>query len=166
VTTFTPEILNPYHFPVDIITHDNLNLLAGKLTIFLVGYPYATPVNSGLRDMALQIMVDFPNPPKKSCHLVGLAGDIGEDEVQHLLEYVLSHLDLAQKLGLFFENPNWTVKIVDGKIIAWWIHIQCVPPKSGHRFFIPDATPPKCKRWSGLYDPKYDFPWVEIFNSF
>jgi hypothetical protein len=152
---FNPINLNPHKFPVDIVTEDNLKFLASKLTLFLADYLYPIIVNSGLRDMALQIKIDAPNPPKKSCHLVGLAADI-HDEDNRLLEFVISHLNLARELELFFENPNWT---------KTWIHCQAVSPKSGHRFFIPDSSPAKCNRWSGEYDHKYDFPWTQSFPT-
>ena len=147
----TAEILNIHHFPMDIYQYENLSALAIICNEFLADYQYPVIINSGLRDMALQIEVDFPRHPKKSAHLVGCAVDI-HDEQNRLLEYVLSHLDLARKIGLFFENPNWT---------PTWCHIQDVAPKSGHRFFVPDSSPPKCNRWSGIYDRKYDSPWIK-----
>lgn len=141
---FTPENLNPHRLPADPVTYDNLALLSGKLNAFMADYRYPLAINSGLRDQALQKKVN-PLAPKSN-HLLGLAADI-HDEANKLLEYVLSNLEKARDLGLFFENPNWT---------PTWVHIQSVAPKSGHRFFIPDSSPSKCSRWSGIYDSKFD----------
>ena len=143
----TAEMLNPHHFQMDIYQRENLEDMAIVLNSFLTDYKYPVVINSGLRDMALQIKLDAPNPPKKSCHLVGLAADI-HDESNKLLEYILSNLDRAKELRLFFEHPNWT---------PTWCHIQGIPPKSGRRFFVPDSSPEKCSRWSGVYDHQYDF---------
>ena len=147
MTRFTPETMNPHGFPIHSDQLANLADTANKCNEFLDAYPYDVPMNSGFRNFALQMQVN-PLAPMSN-HLTGKALDGGEllDNPNRLMEYILSNLDRAQALGLFFENFNW---------VPTWCHIQTVPPKSGHRIFIPDSSPAKCARWSGNYDRKYD----------
>ena len=144
---FTTDNLNSHKFPVTSEIALNLIDLADKANQFYDGYQYDIPITSGLRDSTLQMKVN-PLAPNSN-HLTGKALDAGEllDYPNRLLEYVLSNLDLAMTLGLFFENPNFT---------PTWIHLQTVSPKSGHRIFIPNPGPALCSRWSGVYDRKYD----------
>lgn len=50
---------------------------------------------------------------------------------------------LMETIGLWFEHPDATMKLVDdnttesGTRVVRWLHCQCLPPKSGRRFFWP-----------------------------
>jgi hypothetical protein len=38
-----------------------------------------------------------------------------------------------QEMGLWMEDPRWC---------PTWLHVQCVPPASDRRVYIPSANPP------------------------
>lgn len=136
--------LNTHNFPVNDEQMVNLNLLMGKLDKVREAIGKPMIVTSGLRDIGLQAKVNPIN--MGSNHIKGLAADI-HDEGGLLLIWVLQNLDLMQELGFFFEHPNYT---------KTWVHFQCVSPRSGKRFFIPNTNEPSCYRWNGIYDVKYD----------
>jgi len=91
---------------------------------------------------------------KFSAHKDGRAVDI-EDIGQNLAEWALgdgrAH---AERLGLYFEHPQWTRS---------WLHAQIGAPKSGNRFFVPYAdllaSPPTCGPLDGQREAG-----VTIFN--
>ena len=62
-----------------------------------------------------------------SRHMSGQAVDI-EDVDGRLDAFCRDNIGLLEQVGLWLE---------DGVATPSWCHIQCVPPRSGHRFFIP-----------------------------
>jgi len=48
------------------------------------------------------------------------------------VRWCLKHLDVLETLGLWMEDPQWT---------PTWLHVQTIPPRSGHRVYIPSASP-------------------------
>lgn len=82
-------------------------------------------VTSGLRSSEEQIRIN-PSAPK-SKHLLGQAVDIA-DPGGAFRDWVLAHMDLMERIGLWFEDFGHT---------PGWVHCQIVPPKSGRRIFIP-----------------------------
>lgn len=62
-----------------------------------------------------------------SRHMTGHAVDI-EDNDGRLDAFCRDNIGLLEQLGLWLEDEVAT---------PTWCHVQCVPPRSGHRFFIP-----------------------------
>lgn len=122
-----------------------MNLFKTIQTIdeFLKDYNGFIVITSGWRDQASNKAAGgAPN----SKHCTGEAIDI-QDKDGSLRKYVLANLDKAQELGLFFEHMAWT---------PIWIHCQIVPPKSGHRIYVPNTLPPKDPNIIVKYNDKYD----------
>ena len=62
-----------------------------------------------------------------SRHMTGQAVDI-EDNDGRLDAFCRDNIGLLEQLGLWLEDEVAT---------PTWCHVQCVPPRSGDRFFIP-----------------------------
>lgn len=86
-------------------------------------------VTSGLRSAYQQGMLisSGKSTATKSKHLSGEAVDI-LDKDGSLRDWILSNMYLMETTGLWLEDFGHTVG---------WVHFQIVPPKSGHRIFIP-----------------------------
>lgn len=69
---------------------------------------------------------------KGSRHRDGHGGDVA-DPARELAAFAIKHPEVAEKHGLYFEDPRWT---------PVWLHAQDVPPVSGARFYRPAMTPP------------------------
>lgn len=65
-----------------------------------------------------------------SLHMTGHAGDI-EDTDRALANWCVGNREALEAGGVWMEDPRATPS---------WVHWQDVPPKSGKRFFIPDAN--------------------------
>jgi len=76
------------------------------------------------------------NAAANSRHITGEAMD-GRDlkMLRPFARWCLRNLTVLQSLGLWMEDPRWTPD---------WVHLQIVPPLSGHRVFIPSSAPPIC----------------------
>ena len=121
--------------PIDY--HINLAKLLTKLNEFREAYGKPLRVTSGYRSMkhhleiyAKKGITDQSKIPMKSNHLFGLAADLVpiEDDIRHLHDWVWDNIKLMEELNLYFEALSYT---------PTWLHVQCVAPKSGNRFFIP-----------------------------
>ena len=128
---------------------DNLDRLLGAMNQVRAAYGKPMTVSSGWRPPSINGSI--AGAAKKSNHMLGLAVDISDKDGK-LREWVLSNLDLMQKLGIYFEDFRWT---------PTWVHFQVVSPKSSKRIFIPYADIKKNPMiapdaWSGAYDSKYD----------
>lgn len=62
-----------------------------------------------------------------SKHMTGQAVDI-DDNDGSLDEWCKDNVPVLERIGLWLEIDTAT---------PTWTHVQCVPPGSGHRFFIP-----------------------------
>lgn len=82
------------------------------------------------------------NAATGSKHLTAEAADL-PDADRTLAGWVADNLDVAEKIGLWFEDFRWT---------PTWVHCQIVPPKSGRRVFIPSSKPP--------LDPSFPVTWT------
>jgi hypothetical protein len=109
------------------------------------GFEHVCSVNSGWRPHRVNATV--VNASATSHHLTGRAVDL-PDPNRTLAIWCATHLDVLAEIGLWLEDPRWTF---DGKG-DHWVHLQTVPPRSGHRVFIPFDTPPK--------DPSFPVTWV------
>lgn len=65
--------------------------------------------------------------PMKSQHLYCRAGDIADTNGQ-IKKWIMQNEFVLEKCGFWCEDFN---------ITKTWVHFQCIPPKSGKRFFIP-----------------------------
>lgn len=102
-------------------------------------------VNSGWRPVALNNTIS--NAAKKSNHTLALAVDLS-DRDNILWNKLLENLDVLQRFGLYLEDRRYTPS---------WVHIQCIPPKSGKRIFIPSSSAPIAPHlWDGKYDSKFN----------
>lgn len=82
-------------------------------------------VTSGWRTPAHNASI--ANAAPRSKHMSGQAIDI-RDQDNSLDAYLVMHLDLLERHQLWMENPIAT---------SGWCHLQCVPPRSGNRVFLP-----------------------------
>lgn len=124
-----------------------LNALKTVETInkFLANYNSPLIVSSGFRPAKLNNSTY--GAASKSNHITCLACDIQDLDLK-LWKYVLGNLELAQKLGIYFEDKRWT---------SSWVHFQVVPSKSGKRIYIPNSNKPdRPNLWDGEYNKEYD----------
>jgi hypothetical protein len=80
-------------------------------------------VNSGWRPASYNATI--PNAAPNSKHITGQAVDIG-DPMEEFDDYLTDAILEAH--DLWRESPIAT---------KGWVHLQCVPPHSGNRTFIP-----------------------------
>lgn len=132
-------------YPLDNEKLNNLSKLIHAMNMLRALYGKPMKVTSGYRPMAANLAA---GGSKRSNHMVCLAVDV-HDPNGDLRAFVLKHLDALKHLGLYCEDFRWT---------PTWVHFQVVPPASGRRIFVPDASEPKAPTaWSGSYDAsKYD----------
>ena len=122
----------------------NATKLLEAVNTFLTNYRPIIIISSGWRPKSYNTKI---GGAPSSNHITGLAIDI-KDTDNSVFKYVLKNLDLAQQLGLYFEDKRWT---------PTWVHIQLVKPKSGKRIFVPSSSAPlNAKIWDGKYDDKYN----------
>jgi hypothetical protein len=122
----------------------NATKLLEVVNTFLTNYRPIIIISSGWRPKSYNTKI---GGAPSSNHITGLAIDI-KDTDNSVFKYVLKNLDLAQQLGLYFEDKRWT---------PTWVHIQLVKPKSGKRIFVPSSSAPlNAKIWDGKYDDKYN----------
>lgn len=111
----------------------NAATLIERVNLFLVCYRASTgdltprPVNSGWRPAAINAKVRGAAP--KSKHMTGEAVDLADsDESLDTWAESPEGQKALESCKLWLESPAYTNR---------WIHLQSVPPKSGHRIFIP-----------------------------
>ena len=103
----------------------NLNKLLVALNKVRVAYNKPMMITSGLRSIAEQ---QRTNPvATKSRHITGEAADVS-DPNKAIQVWCLANEQVLIDAGLYMEDFDHT---------PTWVHFQCVPPKSGHRYFIP-----------------------------
>ncbi len=89
-----------------------------------------TAVSSGWRPRSVNDKT--ANAVSGSKHIQALAVDIRDTPGRNLVRWCLTHLDVLEAIGLWMEDPRWT---------PTWMHLQCLPPGSGRRVFIPSTAP-------------------------
>jgi hypothetical protein len=89
-----------------------------------------SPIHSGWRPLAVNEHTS--NAAKSSNHLKGLAADL-LDPQRKLGTWAVNNLPVLEEIGLWMEDPRWS---------PTWLHVQCVPPGSDRRVYIPSAQPP------------------------
>lgn len=103
----------------------NVNTIVPRVNDLLERFGEKREVSSGYRPPAINKKT--PNAAKKSNHMLCLACDL-EDPDGKLDEWCLANLDVLEEIGLWLESPKYTPN---------WVHVQCVPPRSKKRVFIP-----------------------------
>lgn len=103
----------------------NLDTLLVHVNKLLVYWGKPVKVTSGWRPAAINAAT--PGAAKKSNHMKGLACDISDND-KALGKWCASNQDKLAECGLWMENNVST---------PTWTHLQCVPPGSGNRVFIP-----------------------------
>lgn len=114
----------------DTIIGNAMTLLA-RANLLLSSFREATGdteqrhVTSGWRPAAVNAAT--PNAAPHSKHMTGEAVDIADPEGD-LDQWCLDNPGRLEDIGLWQEDPGST---------KGWTHLQCVPPKSGRRVFLP-----------------------------
>jgi hypothetical protein len=122
----------------------NIANTISRVEAFLQDFKGDVIINSGLRDPQSNRAA---GGAANSTHLTGQAIDISDKDGK-VWKFVLDNLELAQQIGLWFEDKRWT---------PTWTHMQTKPPKSGKRIYVPNTNPPvDNKLFNGLYDNKFD----------
>lgn len=103
---------------------DNLLHLLGCLNMIRALYGRPMVVTSGYRPKKINASV---GGKPKSKHMTCQACDF-DDRTGALAIWCLHNLDMLERAGLWMECPEYTMG---------WVHLQCVPPKSGKRVFLP-----------------------------
>lgn len=83
-----------------------------------------------------------PDAATASRHLSGEAVDLPDND-RTLATWCVDNLDDLQDIGLWMESPQYT---------PTWVHLQCVPPKSGKTVYIPSTAKP--------LDPDFPVTWA------
>lgn len=112
-------------YPLTQEQEDNLEKLLECLNKFREAYGKPMVVSSGYRPEAINAATK--GAAKKSNHIMCLACDF-KDLDGSLDQWCMDNLSVLIDLGLYLESPQHT---------PGWCHLQCVPPKSGARIFIP-----------------------------
>lgn len=82
-----------------------------------------------LRIYAAKGITDRNKIPMSSNHLIGKACDFADADGS-LYAWAYNNQDKLAEYGIWCEKDT-------NVGIAKWLHCQCVPPKSGNRFFLP-----------------------------
>lgn len=100
----------------------NMNTLIPAVNDLLEAFGEKRAVNSGYRSPEANAAA---GGKKKSNHLICAAIDL-EDRDAALYNFCRKNEGLMEKLGLYAEER-----------MGGWLHLQCVAPRSGRRFFLP-----------------------------
>lgn len=103
----------------------NANTIVPRANQLLDAFGSSRGCNSGYRTSSDQDRINPGAPLSK--HTICAAIDL-EDKDGKLKAFCLANLQVLESIGLWIEDPKAT---------PTWLHIQCLPPKSGHRIFIP-----------------------------
>lgn len=106
-----------------LLTHVNALLMEPDLGKFEAARE--PKVNSGWRTPGYNASI--ANAAPKSKHMSGEAIDIADPQ-NKVGYYLMTHRNLLTKHGLYMENAGVTLN---------WLHLQCVPPRSGNLVFFP-----------------------------
>lgn len=118
---------------------ENMKVLLKRVNVLLSIYGKTPGVTSGYRTPAKHIQIyqqiakkqgkifDISKVPFGSKHLTGQAVDLYDPKQQFQL-FLTEHTKYLEDIGLWCEDFTATKD---------WVHLQCVPPKSGARFFKP-----------------------------
>lgn len=92
-----------------------------------------TPVASGWRPPAVNDRT--ANAGASSKHRTAEGVDLRDHPAREFARWCLRNVDALEEIGLWMEDPRWT---------PTWVHLQCRPPGSGRRVYVPSAAPALC----------------------
>lgn len=118
------EELNPRNHPLTEEQSQNLECLFFSLSCLEEQYEKPLVITRGYSTPEEQEKID-PNHPL-SCHTQAAACDVLDDGA--LWDFCIRRIDLMKDLGLYLENEGYSIG---------HLHLQIIPPKSGHQIFIP-----------------------------
>lgn len=107
---------------------DNAADMVARANMLLEHFGQVRSVNSGWRPRDLN--ANTPGAAHNSPHIMCNAVDL-EDRDGELDKFCMANPDLLTLIGLWMEHPEAT---------PHWCHVQRVPPLSGKRVFIPNAS--------------------------
>jgi hypothetical protein len=129
---YSVKDFNPKNAIVTAEQAANLAILCDKVNQFCAAYGHYPIITSGLRSMADHLAIyakkgitDLSKIPMGSSHLKGCAVDLYDPDGS-FKQWVLKNLEIAEQLGLYFEDFASTIN---------WLHIQTIRPNSGNRIF-------------------------------
>ena len=102
----------------------NAEIICGRANQLIAAFGEDRGLRSGWRPAAIN---KSAGGATRSKHMTGHAVDI-EDNDGRLDAFCRQNVGLLEQLGLWLEAPEYTES---------WTHIQCLPPRSGRRFFMP-----------------------------
>jgi|TARA_R110000868_G_scaffold59842_3_gene183517 hypothetical protein len=102
----------------------NAEILCGRANQLIAEFGEDRGLRSGWRPAAIN---KSAGGATRSRHMTGQAIDV-EDDDGLLDAFCRQNIILLEQLELWLE---------DGAATPTWCHVQCVPPRSGRRFFIP-----------------------------
>jgi len=102
----------------------NAAIICGRANQLIAEFGEDRKLRSGWRPAAVN---HSAGGAKLSKHMLGQAVDI-EDNDGRLDAFCKQNIGLLEQLELWLE---------DGTATPTWCHVQCLPPRSGRRFFIP-----------------------------
>lgn len=123
----TLKELNPHDYLTNDEIDKNLQTLLERINQIRTAYGIPMIVTSGLRsqDDQQKLIAEGKSTATKSHHLTGEAVDIFDPDGK-LNAWAHENVALLESIGLWCENR-----------MGAWVHLQIVPPKSGHRWFNP-----------------------------
>jgi hypothetical protein len=117
--------LNPKGYALTPEQTQNQATLLVAINVIRTAWGKPMTVTSGVRSPEDQWNINPGAPQSK--HLLGAACDI-LDRDGALAAWVTANESLLAKAALWCEDTRYT---------KGWVHFQCLPPKSGKRFFVP-----------------------------
>lgn len=119
---------------IPIAHQQNIQELLKRMNVVRAKYGKPMRVTSGYRTLQDHLRIysakgikDSGKIPMQSNHLKGAALDVADPNGE-LQEWLKQNVDVLMTQGLWCEAFEYT---------RGWVHFQCVPPRSGKRFFIP-----------------------------
>lgn len=96
-----------------------------------------TAVASGWRPAGINSRT--ANSGTTSSHITAEGCDLEDTfPARPLARWCLRNLDVLERLGLWMEDPRWTMTANKDP----WVHLQIKPPKSGKRVYVPSSAAP------------------------
>lgn len=125
-------------YPISASISANLEKLLDSLNKFKLVYGKPLVVSSGYRPGGFNVSA---GGAKRSNHMICLACDF-VDLDSSLDSFCVGSPEVLESCGLYLEHPMWT---------KGWCHLQCVPPASGKRIFVPSTNKPPMNKLDNLF---------------
>jgi hypothetical protein len=112
-----------------------VNVVNGLLADFARDTGIVLGIASGWRPLEVNDVT--ANSGRSSKHISAQAADIRDTPKRDLARWVANNIEKLAAAGLYCERFEWT---------PTWVHFSPLAPKSGKRFYIPNANVPIAKR--------------------